>query len=62
LIFKKTAGFKIETDTSSGDFEIDFPLTLQENYNEDHMNGIVGDGIGLVKINTSSGDIKIIQK
>jgi len=59
LIFGSESGFKLTTNTSSGEFKSEFPLTLKGDYGKDSVNGTVGDGIGLVKIGTSSGDITI---
>ncbi len=62
MFFGSDSGFKIESETSSGSFDINFPLTLDGDYNKDNIHGLVGDGIGLVKINTSSGDITIKER
>ena len=62
LVFSPDAGFNINMETSSGEFDIDFPLTLEGDYDSDNMRGRVGDGSGLVKINTSSGDITIKKR
>lgn len=59
LLFDNDAAFTIKSETSSGEFIIDFPMTLQGTYDNDHIRGKVGDGSGLVKISTSSGDITI---
>jgi Toastrack DUF4097 len=62
MTFAENAGFNIRMETSSGDFNIDFPLTLEGDYNDDSINGRIGDGEGLVRISTSSGDITIKSK
>lgn len=62
LSFNGDAQFTITADTSSGKFAIDFPLTLQGDWDDDHVEGKVGDGSGIVKISTSSGDISIEKR
>jgi len=62
MVFSENAGFAVQADTSSGDFDIDFPLTLEGDYDKDSINGRIGDGEGLVRITTSSGDIAIKKK
>lgn len=62
MSFGGDADFRIIADTTSGDFSIDFPLTLDGDWSDDHVEGKIGDGTGLIRIKTSSGDISIVKR
>lgn len=62
LFFDSDAGFILDAETSSGDIDIDFPVTMEGNFDKDNFQGSVADGRGLVSIHTSSGDITINKK
>ena len=55
----KTASFAIETDTVSGNFISDFPITLTGSVNKKSISGRVGDSSHKVSIRTVSGDIQL---
>jgi lia operon protein LiaG len=48
----------IELSTGSGDFEVDFPLTLTRR-SDNSLSGRMGNGKGRITIETGSGDIAI---
>jgi Toastrack DUF4097 len=62
LIFDADDGFTLNADTSSGDIDIEFPVTMTGNFDKDQFQGSVADGGGRVSIDTSSGDITIKKK
>ena len=53
-------GAELEIDTGSGEIEFAFPVQarLLEN---DHFEGLLGDGRGRITIDTSSGDVRVIR-
>jgi len=62
LILPKESGFKLRTDTNSGDFDSSFTLKLNGGYGKKYIDATIGDGEGKVKIHTSSGDITVNSK
>lgn len=58
-----SAGFKLTCKSGSGEINSDFPVTVitTNNRNEHKLDGTVGDGIGSVKITSTSGDINIVK-
>lgn len=62
LFLNSDAGFILDAETSSGDIDIDFPVTMEGKFDKDNFQGSVADGRGLVSIDTSSGDITINKK
>lgn len=60
LVLPKEFGFLLDVNTSSGDIEVDFPVTIQGKLKRGKsLVGNVGDKKGRVKLNTFSGDITI---
>ena len=53
------ANFTVSAETSDGDVENDFSLSSQERDNRKTLNGTVGKGGSLVRINTSQGDVAV---
>jgi len=53
------ANFTVSAETSDGDVDNDFSLSSQEKDNRKTLNGTVGKGGSLVRINTSHGDVSV---
>ncbi len=49
----------VELETGSGSIETDFPMTIRR-HSRDHVEGQIGDGSGLIKIETGSGSIRLL--
>jgi len=54
-----SVGAQLELDTGSGGIDVDLPLEIRES-ERDHLEGVLGDGRGSIRIDTGSGGIKII--
>lgn len=48
----------LELDTGSGRIEVDFPIEVRV-MRRDHVEGRIGDGRGLIEVDTGSGSIRI---
>jgi hypothetical protein len=48
----------VELDTGSGRIEVDFPLEVRT-MRRDHVEGRIGEGRGLIRIDTGSGSIRL---
>lgn len=53
-------GAKVAIETSSGDIETDFPLSVTR-HARDHVEGTIGDGQGSIEIETGSGGISLMK-
>ena len=53
------ANFAVNAETKDGDLQNDFSLSTQETDDRKTLNGTVGKGGSLVRINTSQGDVAI---
>ncbi len=53
------AGFVFEVNTSSGEIETEFPFTVQGKVDKRKLKGSVGEGSGFIRIETSSGDVRL---
>lgn len=63
LILPADARFEIAAETSSGEIEIDFPLTVSGKIRRRELRGAVGESPDAeISIETSSGDIEIKKK
>lgn len=51
-------GAAMEIDTGSGSIEVDLPLEIHE-MEKDHVEGILGDGRGEIRIDTGSGGVRV---
>jgi DUF4097 and DUF4098 domain-containing protein YvlB len=49
----------LSISTSSGDIDVDFPITVSGQMDEDRVEGTIGDGGPLIEIETSSGDVTV---
>ncbi len=59
IALPENADFTLTFDTSSGDFNCDFPLTVNGNLDNDNIRGTVGSGERLLEFDSSSGDLTI---
>jgi lia operon protein LiaG len=53
-------GAMLDVDTGSGDFDIEFPVTITRR-ERNSLTGTIGDGKGRVRIDTGSGDVRILK-
>lgn len=53
-------GGELELDTGSGGIDVDFAVEVQS-VRRDHMTGRLGDGRGIIRIDTGSGSIRLIR-
>ena len=61
LILPEHAGFSVQANTSNGNIDTDFPLSIQGSENHKSVNGTVGAGGPLLRITTTNSDISIDQ-
>jgi lia operon protein LiaG len=55
-----TLGAEVDIETSSGDIETDFSVSVTR-HARDHLTGTIGDGKGKIAIETGSGGIKLVK-
>ena len=55
-----TIGAEVDIETSSGDIETDFEVSVTR-HARDHLTGRIGDGRGKIDIETGSGGIKLVK-
>jgi DUF4097 and DUF4098 domain-containing protein YvlB len=55
-----TLGAEVDIETSSGDIETDFAVSVTK-HARDHLTGRIGDGRGKIAIETGSGGIKLFK-
>ena len=55
-----TLGAEVDIETSSGDIETDFSVSVTR-HARDHLTGTIGDGRGKIAIETGSGGIKLFK-
>lgn len=53
-------GAAVEIDTGSGGIDLDFPLQVRS-VRRDRVSGTLGDGDGVINIDTGSGSIRIVR-
>ncbi len=56
-----SVGARVELDTGSGGIDLDLPLEVRE-VERDHVEGILGDGMGLIQVDTGSGRISLLGR
>lgn len=54
-------GAELEVDTGSGGIDVDFPVRLHT-MRRDHVEGVVGDGRGRIRIDTGSGTVRLVRR
>jgi DUF4097 and DUF4098 domain-containing protein YvlB len=59
LTLPDKATFTVSAETSDGDMENDFSLPTQQNDSRKTLNGTVGKGGALIRINTTQGDVSV---
>ena len=59
LVLPEHAGFSVQANTSNGNIDTDFPLSIQGSENRKSVNGTVGAGGPLLRITTTNSDISI---
>jgi lia operon protein LiaG len=61
LTLPNSAQFNLDADASSGDITCDFPITVSGKNDDHKLQGFVGNGKNNIKLDGSSGDIKILH-
>ncbi|MCM0649211.1 DUF4097 domain-containing protein [Clostridium swellfunianum] len=61
LKLPKTAEFYLDANASSGSIRSDFPVAMTGSSDKRHLKGVVGNDKNKVRINTSSGGIRITK-
>jgi putative component of toxin-antitoxin plasmid stabilization module len=54
-------GAEIEIDTSSGDIDLGFAIEVRQ-VQRDHLIGRIGDGVGRMRLDTGSGDVRLLRQ
>ena len=60
LKMPQTLGAEVDIETSSGEIETDFEVSVTR-HARDHMTGRIGDGRGKIAIETGSGQIRLVK-
>ena len=53
------AGFSVEAETRDGDIDTDLPLTKSDDHHSNRLNGTIGNGGSMIRINTTKNDISL---
>lgn len=56
-----TLGAALEIDTSSGEIDLGFAIEVRQ-IDRDHVVGRIGDGVGRMRLDTSSGDVRLLRQ
>ena len=54
-------GAEVEIETSSGEIDLGFSIAVQR-IDRDHLVGRIGDGVGRMRLDTSSGDVRLVRQ
>ena len=54
-------GARVEIETGSGDFDSDFELAITRR-GDDSISGTIGDGRGMITVETGSGDVRLLKR
>jgi DUF4097 and DUF4098 domain-containing protein YvlB len=54
-------GARVEIETGSGDFDSDFELAITRR-GDDSISGTIGDGRGMISVETGSGDVRLLKR
>lgn len=57
----EVVGAEVEIDTGSGGIDLDFPIQIRR-VERDHLEGSLGDGEGLIRIDTGSGRVRLARR
>lgn len=55
------SSFDLDLSTSSGNLRVEFPVTIRGDMGRDDIEGFVGDGGPELEVETSSGDVRVIE-
>jgi len=53
-------GAEVDIETGSGGIDVDFPVQVRS-VRRDHMEGVIGDGRGTIRVDTGSGGVRLIR-
>ena len=59
--FPPELGARLDLESSSGSIDFSVPITVTE-FNRSSLRGEIGDGRGMIRIDTGSGSIRFIQR
>jgi lia operon protein LiaG len=59
--FPPELGARLDLESSSGGIDFDVPITVTQ-FNRSSLRGEIGDGRGMIRIDTGSGSIRFIQR
>lgn len=54
-------GAALEIDTSSGEIDLGFAIEVRQ-VERDHVVGRIGNGVGLMRLDTASGDVRLLRQ
>ena len=54
-------GAEIEIDTSSGEIDLGFAIEVRQ-VERDRLVGRIGDGLGRMRLDTGSGDVRLMRQ
>ena len=61
IVLPQNAEFKLNFNSTSGDCESDFPITVKNINRKHNIEGIIGDGRNKIEVTTVSGDLDIMN-
>lgn len=61
LTLPPTYSATLEIETGSGGIEVDFPVEARR-FGSDHLTGRIGDGRGMLRVDTGSGSVRILRR
>lgn len=61
VLFPESLGAQLDLESSSGGIDFDVPITVRA-FNRSSLRGSIGDGRGLIRVDTGSGSIRFIQR
>jgi DUF4097 and DUF4098 domain-containing protein YvlB len=61
LTLPSNYGATLDVETGSGGIDVDFPVEARR-FGSDHLTGRIGDGRGVLRVDTGSGDVRILRR
>jgi len=61
VFFPESLGAELDLESSSGGIDFDVPITVRS-FNRSSLRGSIGDGRGLIRVDTGSGAIRFMQR
>ncbi len=61
VAFPPSLGAEVEASTVNGGIDSDFPLAVHGRLNARHINAVIGDGGGKLKLSTVNGSIRLVK-